>query len=347
MSTLKNISAILTEPVHGPVAWTGDEMAKSAEWLYRIPERALREIEAALARIDSLGLSLKEMRKEHFDVPTLAADLPAIAAEVESGRGFVQMKGLPVDHYDAREAEIVYWGIGLHVGTALSQNARGDLLGHVRDEGLDISDTNVRGYQTNAKQSFHTDIGGDVVALMCLHGAKSGGRSRIVSSMSIYNELLSACPWYIGLLYNGFDIDWRGEQPDGSPATYREPIYAYFDGKLSCRFMPRFIKSAQSKSGRPLSLAENEALEVMERLAERLCFEIPFDRGDLQFINNYVVLHGRTGYEDFQEPHRRRHLLRLWLKVAGSRTLPPEYGEGRARLGVPQKTHAQAEVTQW
>jgi hypothetical protein len=155
--------------------------------------------------------------------------------------------------------------------------------------------------------------------------------------MTVYNELLRRYPWYVALLYNSFAIDWRGEEPRGAPPTYREPVYSYFRGRLSCRFAPRFIRSAPQKTGVPLTAVEQEALQIMEDLAEELCFEIPFEPGDIQFINNYVILHGRTGYQDHSEEERKRHLLRLWLKVPGARTLPPEYGEGRARAGVPPR----------
>ena len=142
-------------------------------------------------------------------------------------------------------------------------------------------------------------------------------------------------PWYAGLLYNSFNVDWRGEQPEGAPPAYREPIYAYSGGRLSCRFAPRFIRSAQAKTGVKLSTVEDEAITIMEQLAEELCLEVEFEPGDIQLINNYVILHGRTGYEDYPEPARKRHLLRLWLNVPGARTLPPEFADGRARSGVP------------
>jgi hypothetical protein len=341
------MTSVLTRPIRGADAWSGSEMARTDAWRVDLPADALDQIDEALEAFRARGLPLAQMRKADFPVPALQPVLQSILHDLEHGRGFVQMKGLRVGNFSAQDAEIVYWGIGLHLGAALSQNSRGDLLGHVRDEGLDIRDTRVRGYQTNAGQSFHTDIGGDVVGLMCLHGSESGGRSRLASSMAIYNALLERFPHYVGLLYNGFDIDWRGEQPEGSSPVYREPIYSYFDDRLSCRFAPRFIRSARDKTGVPLSSVEREALQLMEDLAEELCFEIPFEPGDIQLINNYVTLHGRTAYVDYPERDRRRHLLRLWLKVPGARTLPPEYGEGRARLGVPARARPVGEVVQW
>ena len=329
------MGTILTESIAGPVAWTGADMSGSDAWLYRIPENALDEIDLALRRVKARGLAIDRVTKEDFSVPAFAADLTEIAREIEDGRGFVQMKGFPVDRYDARETALAFWGIGTHLGSALSQNAKGDLLGDVRDEGLDIDSGDVRAYQTRVGQGFHTDIGADVVGLICLQPAKSGGRSRVVSSMAIYNELLRRYPWHVRLLYSDFAVDWRGEQPPGDPPVYREPIYAFYDGRLSCRFAPRLIRSAQAKTAVSLSRVQLEAIAAVEQLAEELCFEIDFEPGDVQFINNYVVLHGRTGYEDHPKPEHRRHLMRLWLTVPGARSLPPEFANGRARGGVP------------
>jgi hypothetical protein len=338
------MTSILTTPVEGPVAWKGDAMARTRDWALAIPSRGLDEIDEALRRFRDLERPVAAMRKEDFPIPSLVPLLRDVAEELENGRGFVQLKGLPVDRYTTTDAEIVYWGLGRHLGEALSQNARGDRLGHVRDEGLDIRSTSVRGYQTNAAQSFHTDIGGDVLGLMCLRSAMSGGASRLASSMTVYNELLRRYPWYVALLYKNFDIDWRGEEPVGAPPVYREPVFSYFEHRLSCRFAPRFIRSAPEKTGVPLSEVELDALRIVEELAEESCFEIPFDPGDVQLINNYVIVHGRTGYRDHPDEAHKRHLLRLWLKVPGARKLPPEYGEGRARAGVPPRNERKEEA---
>ena len=334
------MAVILTEPIKSEVAWAGADMSRSDVWRYRISDSVLGEIDLALKRIKARGLAIEQVTKEDFSIPAFAADLAKIAHELEHGRGFVQMKGFPVGRYDEHETALAFWGMGTHLGRALSQNAKGELLGHVRDEGLDIEGGDVRAYQTRVGQGFHTDIGADVVGLICLRPAKSGGRSRVVSSMAIYNALLRRYPWHVGVLYSDFAVDWRGEQPPGDPPVYREPIYAFYDGRLSCRFAPRLIRSAQVKTAVSLSPVQVETLAVMEQLAEELSFEIDFEPGDIQFINNYVVLHGRTGYEDHAEPARRRHLLRLWLTVPNARTLPPEFANGRARGGVPLRTQA-------
>jgi len=329
------MGTILTDPLSNTLAWTPADVARSSQWLYPIPEPALDEIDAALASLRTRGIDYRDMVPADFPVPSLARDLPGLIHEIDEGRGFVQMKGLRVAGFGPGDAERAFWGIGLHIGTAVSQNPRGELLANVRDEGLDITRGTVRGYQTSAAQGFHTDIGGDIIGLMCMKPAKTGGRSRLTSSMAVHNALLARLPHLVGLLYKHWDVDWRGEQLPGTSPVYREPIFAYIDGRLSCRFAPRFLRSAPEKTGLALSPVELEALTAMEGLAHELAFEIRFDPGDIQLINNYAILHGRTGYEDYPDPEHRRSLLRLWLNLPGPRPLPPEFADGPARLGVP------------
>ena len=323
---------ILTSLLPPSVAWNGSDIARSDSWIYRFSELALDEIDRAVTHIKKKALPLEKISKEDFAVPSLAEDFASIANELEHGRGFIQLRGLRIDTYDQKAAEIVFWGIGIQLGNPIYQNGKRELLGRVRDEGLDVNGGNVRLYQTNARQEFHTDIAGDVVGLMCLQTAKSGGQSRVASAMAIYNELLTKYPWYVALLYNNFFIDARGEQPDGAPPAYREPIYALFEDRLSCRFKSRFIRTAQDKTGVKLAKVEEEAINLMEQLAEELCFENDFEPGDIQFINNHVILHGRTAFQDHEDPKRRRHLLRLWLDVPVARKLPPELRRDPARI---------------
>lgn len=329
------MGAILTEPVSGPAAWKGSELARDDSWLYRLSSHAVAELDAALHAAERSRLSLFEITRAHFPLPGLGHELRKISEELESGRGFVQIKGLPIERYTLQQAKIIYWGVGTHLGKAVSQNAKGDLLGDVRDEGLDIRAARVRGYQTRTASPFHVDET-DVVGLLCWRPAKTGGASLIVSSMTLYNELLRRYPCYVGVLYSRFNYDWRGEQPQGRPPIYRWPVFEYYDGRLSCRYSRRMIEFAQQTTGVMLSKVEKEAFDIMDGLIDELRLNINFEPGDMQFLNNYVILHSRTCFEDYTEPDRKRHLLRLWLAVPNGRPLSPETVRERdVRLGVP------------
>ncbi len=329
------MGTILTKPVTGAVAWKGAELAHTESWIYRLSPRTVDEIEAALRAVEREALPVSEVTRANFPLPRFGGELREISEELESGRGFVQIKGLPIERYTLQQAKLIYWGIGTYLGQAISQNAKGDLLGDVRDEGVDIRAAGVRGYQTRTASPFHVDET-DVVGLLCWRPAKAGGESLIVSSMALYNELLERHPWYVGVLYNRFSYDWRGEQPKGRPPIYRWPVFEFYQGKLSCRYSRRMIEFAQKTTGVALSDMEREAFDVMDGLIGELQLKIDFEPGDIQFLNNYVILHSRTAFEDYPEPDRRRHLLRLWLTVPGWNRLSPEtLRERDVRLGVP------------
>jgi len=334
------MASILTERVEGPVAWKGAELMRDQSWIYRFSDRALEEIDAALRRVEREGRPLQAIRSVDFPLPSLSKDLLRISDELEHGRGFVQMKGLPVERYTEAQARLAYWGIATYLGDAISQNAKGDLIGDVRDLSLDIRSKGVRGYQTNSASPFHADET-DVVGLLCLRPARAGGASCLVSSMALYNELLERYPWYVGLLYRPFTYDWRGEQPDGGPAVYRWPVYDYFEGCLTCRYSRRMIEFSQQTTGVPLSRIEIEAFDTLDRLIQELRLDIDFEAGDIQFLNNYVILHSRTQFDDYPEPERKRHLLRVWLTARNGRKLSPEViRERNVRNGVPVRARA-------
>jgi hypothetical protein len=329
------MGSILTGLVTGPVAWKGKELAREQSWIYRFSERGLAEIDTALHKVKREKQHLHAIRRADFPLPSLRKDLQRISMELEHGRGFVQMKGLPIDRYQEDEARIIYWGIAAYLGTPVSQNSRGHLIGDVRDEGLNIRSGGVRGYQTNSASPFHADET-DIVSLLCLRPAMSGGLSCIVSSMAIHNELLARYPWYVALLYRPFNFDWRGEQPAGGAPVYRWPVYEYFEGRLTCRYSRRMIEFAQATTGMPLSRVEKEAFDILDELIRELRLDIEFETGDIQFLNNYSILHSRTDFEDYPEPRRKRHLLRLWLTAHDGRKLSTAVtSERNVRNGVP------------
>lgn len=331
------MTSILTQPVTGPVAWKGTDLVRDRSWIYRIGEHGLQDIDRALRDVKRAGLPLEAIGRAEFPLPSMESDLRGISDELERGRGFVQMKGIPVDRYSEGDVRLLYWGIASHLGSAISQNADGQLIGDVRDLGLDIRKQGVRGYQTNSRSPYHADET-DIVGLLCLRPAKSGGASCLVSSMAIYNALLVRYPWYVALLYRPFTYDWRGEQPAGSAPVYRWPVYEYHDGRLSCRYSRRMIEFAQQTTGARLTRVEKEAFDALDSLIAELQLDIDFEAGDIQFLNNYVILHSRTEFEDHPEPERRRHLLRIWLAAHDGRTLSPEVkAERNVRDGVPRR----------
>lgn len=318
------MTAILTEPIRGPIVWRAEDLKRDASWELVLSNLHLDEIEAALRSVQERRIQLRDIKHSDFPLDSLGRQLALVGEELERGRGLKLIRGLPIDRYSEEELAIAYWGLGTHLGMAVSQNSRGDLLGHVRYEGATLRDLHARGYQTRESQGLHVD-NCDVVGLLCLRPAKSGGVSQVVSSMAVYNELLHRYPRYVGVLYEPFAIDMRGQERPGDPPVWYRPVYSYYDGLLSCGVNFTYMRSASAKTGVPLSAVRAEALEAMEQIAYELCFEMEFKPGDMQFLNNYVILHDRTPYVDRDEPERKRHLLRLWLSVPGARRLAPDF----------------------
>ncbi|CRK82961.1 TauD/TfdA family dioxygenase [Neobacillus massiliamazoniensis] len=321
------MSSILKEKVQGRSAWKGTELAKDDSWIYYLSEETLAVLEKAVLHVQQKGLKAPDFKKEDFPISGLADEIAYFVDELENGRGFLLIRGLPMDRYTDEEAAIIYWGLGLHLGLPIIQSKKGDLLGHIKNVGKDFNDnTKVRGYQTNVHLDYHTDLA-DVVGLLCLRKAKSGGLSSIASAMAIYNEILEKHPEYLDILFRPFDHDLRGEEGAGRSPVVPSPIFSYYDGKLSCRYMRQYVESAQTKTGISLSKEEIEAFDFIDSLThiENFHIDMMMEPGDMQFVNNYSVFHSRTHFEDYEEEHKKRHLLRLWLMMPNGRKIAPDF----------------------
>jgi hypothetical protein len=235
-----------------------------------------------------------------------------------------------------REAATAFFGIGSHLGNARSQNAKGHVLGHVRDMGLSSRDPNVRIYQTNERQTYHTDSC-DVVGLLCLRAARRGGLSTLVSSTTIFNEMRRRRPDLLALLFQPIATDRRGEVPAGMKPYFEIPVFNWHQGFLTAIYQRQYIDSAQRLDGAPrLTPQQIEALDLFDSLANdpALHLHMEFRPGDMQFVHNHTLLHDRTGFEDWDEPERRRHLLRLWLACPGARPLPPVFAQRYGKVDI-------------
>lgn len=302
-------------PIVSQADWHGAALAEDPSWIYRFSGAEVDELQTALNHARSKGLGGTSVSREDFPLPTLAGVLDRLADELVDGRGFFLMRGLPVERYSKDDAGTIFWGIGTYLGRPWPQNARGDLLGDVRDTGKSIADPNVRGYQTNAHLPFHTD-GSDLVGLLCLRDARRGGLSSLVSSVACHNELARRRPDLLERLYEPFYYDWRGEHPPGGRPWYQMPVFTRHEGRLFNRYIRGYIQSAQRFEELPrLTPLELDALDALDALTTSEAFQLDMvlEPGDMQFINNYVLFHSRTEYEDWNEEDRRRHLKRLWL----------------------------------
>lgn len=325
-----------TEPIEGPFVWNGADMAQTDEWKYPLADQHVAELEAAAVHAEATGKPIEDLTRDDFPLGTYRAELAQIADDLENGRGFVLIRGLPVQSYTLKRSATIYWGIGQHLGIPVSQNGNAAMLTHVRNEGgkegqFAGSLNMKRGYNSNQQLDYHSDSS-DVVGLLCLHPAKVGGISTISSSAAIHNELMRTRPDLLELLYQVYPHDNYGEQEDTEAPYHYTAACSYHKGKLSIRWNLHLDKLADKypEIGEPPAGIE-DAKEIFATLADKYHLDMGFQPGDIQFLNNYAVLHSRTEFEDDEDPAKRRDLLRLWLTLHNGRELATNFGRRAGR----------------
>lgn len=308
-----------------PSAWRGQEMAADpGRWLVRLTDGEIAELQHAAESFLATTREIGEITKDKFPLPRFSAHLAKLKEKLINGIGFEVIRGLPVVNYSQEVAAAIFCGVGAHLGSARSQNAAGHVLGHVRDIGADANNPNTRIYQTAERQTFHTDSS-DVVGLLCVREAMEGGESLLVSTTTIYNEMLRIRPDLAGLLFEPIATDRRGEVPEGQKPFLEIPVLNWYAGFLTGFYQRQYIDSAQRfPDALRLTPAHVEALDLFDTLANdpRLHFGMQLQPGDMQFVYNHALLHDRTGFRDWPDARQKRHLLRLWLSIAGDRPLP-------------------------
>ena len=317
---------IIRDTITTADAWLGPEIQNDGRWLHRLSDTEIDEIDAALAAVKKAGGQIP-FGADDFPIPTFEARLDEFVDRVSNGLGVILIRGVPRERYTDKECGLIYWGLSAHIGKPVSQNARGHLLGHVTDEGKTLDDPDARGYQTRNRLDFHCDqLPVDVLGLFCLRGAKSGGTSYLVSAPAVHNAMLAERPDLLDVLYRPFHVDWRGDHPDGQQPWYDIPMRTARDGRIAARITNRSFMESVSRYGAELALndAQREALDVFQEIANReeLRLKMDFQPGDMQFINNHTVLHARQAYEDYDDPARKRHLLRVWIALPDGKRRP-------------------------
>ncbi len=303
------------QPVTGSSVWKGPEVANDPAWIYRLNLQEIAELDSAIAAARRSGATLPDLTRDKFKLPELGPAIRQWMRDLNYGRGFMLVRGFPVSRYSKEDAAIAYWAIGRHMGDPVPQSRDGDLLGHVRDTGELATNPGVRLYRTTKRQDFHTD-GSDIVGLLCLRRAKSGGLSQIANSPAVFNEIQKRRPDLIPLLFEPMYWDSGGEHRAGEKPYWTAPICKLINDRLRFLYLGWYIRDAQRHPDVPrLTRTQGELMELIESIANDPAFrlDMDFEPGDIQFLKNSTILHCRTEYTDFDDPDLKRHLLRLWL----------------------------------
>ncbi len=310
--------------------WNARTVGDSATWTHTLGSEARNSIIEAATRLRKAGTTIDTISRGDFDLEVLRPLVRSWTDELVTGRGFVLVRGFPVDRLDADAIQLAYFGLGMQLGNPVSQDSRGTLLGHVRDAGVPRTSPSVRRYATNERQDFHTD-GADIIGLLCLHTARKGGESRIASAAAVYNEILSRDPNALEVLYAPMYWDRNDEQSPGDDPYFALPVLTDVGGQPRFFYIGWYIRDAQRHSDVPrLTDGQLAAMQLVEDIANDPTFhiEMKFRPGDIQLLNNAVILHSRESYEDDPDPTRRRHLLRLWLAARDVATVNEALRDG-------------------
>jgi hypothetical protein len=314
------------EQVHGNADWLGTDIQRSEAWVYHLDESDIIEIQEAVAYSNIKFNELGKLSINSFPLPRFSRVLADMRVELEEGMGLKLLRGFPTTQFSKDELRIIFWGLGLHLGTAVSQSKRNDYLGDVRDLGTGLDGPKFRGYTSNGELTYHVDAA-DVTGLFCLRPAREGGLSRIVSSVAVHNEIQRTRPDLLKILYQPFPWSMQGNELPGTPSFYTQPIFGLQDGFFACRYTRTHIRSAELNPGiQNLTATQNDALNLFDEICARSDFHLTmmFEPGDMQFLNNHLTLHTRTSFNDFPNQDQKRHLLRLWLSLPNGR--PLSYG---------------------
>ena len=312
------------QPVVDRAGWAGKQLESIDGWVHTLSQSDIDSLvamaEAVQPQLDGNADKLIELDRQSFNPGEFLSTIQSLYQQLKEGCGVALIRGLPVDKLPPLVAATIYWGIGRHLGDAMPNNSDGDMIGHVTDLGKTQADANSRGYQTREAMDYHCDQA-DMVGLLCVHTAKSGGISKVASSVSMYNTLVREYPDYAAALAQPLYWSKHGEHaPDDKP-YYSSPVFNFLENKLCTSFGPRHIEKGHRLPGvKPLSDVQRAAIKQAEDIAEQQRYEMTLEVGDMQFLNNYVTLHTRSAYVDFDDPSQKRLLWRLWLMNADLRS---------------------------
>lgn len=313
-----------------PTAWRGDELSRSSEWIWRLDTPQIEELVRIGRRFVDDDPDLHHVTAADYPLVACRSLVSECGRQMDEGRGFVLVRGLdPVELGDA-VCGAIFFVMGVHLGVPMQQNQDGDLLDHViATSSKTMDDPGALPSRVRDRLPFHSDSS-DVVALMCLRPSKSGGASSLVSGVTIYNEVVRRRPDLAERLFDNFHWDWRRQDPASPTMTYTSPVISWVDGVFSTYAGSSMVFSAQEYPDvPPLDDAQREALELYDSISQEpgLAIDMDFQPGDIQWLLNYAALHSRTEYDDWPEPQRRRHLLRVWLRRDVGRPLTPGFGK--------------------
>lgn len=323
-------------PFTGPHVWTGAEIGATKRWIRDLTAEQLADLDRAIKA--TRGTPWDKVTKKSFPLPSFAPLVEEVRTELEDGTGIFRVQGMPVTGYELEDIKRMYFGVGCHIGTPMTQNRFGEMMRTICDEGPGVGErygqmedkggaflSSYARTKSSGELRFHTDRV-DVVTLLCLGQARKGGHSKLASTCAIHNAMLARRPDLVELLYGDYWRSRLGEEEGGDKIAYNLPVFAVRDGKFTSHYSRTYVEAAQKLPDVPkLTAKQDEALDLLAALAHELCYEMTLKPGDFQLLNNHVIYHARDPFEDDRSTGQVRMLLRLWLSMPNSRALPENH----------------------
>lgn len=315
------LNANWPDRITGPSVWDGKTLETQPEqWIYYLTEEDIQDIDQAIRHFNTLNLPLPQISQATFPLKSFHKVIKDQLQGLFNGLGFSLLRGFPVEKYERKDQAIAFMGIGTYIGQFKPQNGKGHILGHVKDltegsltkEVYKEDDPTTRIYATRKAQPFHVD-GSDVVALLCLTEGSEGGLSSIISSHTVYNRLQELRPDIVELLKQPWFWDRKGEHGPGEAGYLSAAPLTYFKDHLFTFWGPHFFETVNRFPEIHVEEEKFEAMRYIQELCEREALYMKLEVGDIQFVQNYQILHARSAYKD--APGKTRHLLRLWFTV--------------------------------
>ncbi len=316
-------TTVLRQPITEPSAWTPRDLENDTSWDLTLTRAEAGDLVRALEGAHKAGIGLEHVAVENFPLPNCAGVISRIQHALRDGRGFALLHGLPVEGHAREDIALMYWGFCAHLGLGVTQNSDGGLI-HYVTEGRLRPNQGTRGVGNPGKVSLHVDLA-DCTTLLCVRQAADSPHSQLASSTAIHNAFLARAPEHLERLYQGFAWDRQNEHGETEAPTtgYRVPVFSQIGGVVSCRYNRNWITKAAMR-GDGFTPEESELLDLLDELAQEHAFAFPFQPGDVQFVNNYTVLHGRATHKPAASEDDARVLMRIWFDMDDIRPFADE-----------------------
>jgi len=343
-----------------PAGWHGDDLRHDQSWVLPWRQNELSDLIELLSFCENKAFRWQSIGRNDFVLPSsIRTKLDGIAGQLEDGFGFVKLTGFPQEHFSTDQLKLFWMIIAQHLGTPVFQDCHGQMMREIRDEGGDLGDRHGRMLDNSTGDEFlsskartysngvlryHTDRT-DVVGLMTLGQAASGGLSKIASAIAVHNAILERRPDLLEVLYQPYYRSRLGEEIGGENVVYALPVFGLHDGKLTTHYSRTYIEAAQMQAGTPRMTDDQwAAIDLLTEVADEFCLSMRLEPGDMQFLNSHITYHARDEFSDDPASGDIRNLIRVWLSMPNSRRLPDDHqilwrdvAAGALRGGIGQE----------